>query len=118
MSQDEQERPTSSEQQRNQVLDDVREKLADGFSFVRGAEISTALSALSFEEVIARHIKSIEEDDSDIRPSRIHAIERIKEDVRSALEQVRQLPDNSFTDPVDTATNTREDGSGPGTEEV
>ena len=116
MSQDEQTRTQTSEQQRNQVLDDVRSKLADGFSFVRGAEISAAFSALSFEEVIARHITSIRDDDSDIRPSRIHAIQHIREDVHAAIEQIQQMPAAEQT--MDTASNTREDGTGPTAEEA
>jgi len=98
------------------AVNQIRGDLAEGFAFVRGRETTLGISAMSLEEMIAREIQSIQNDESDIRPGRISEIRRIKQKVEAAVEQALAMPAEAFelSDSQASPANTRVDGSGPG----
>lgn len=94
--------------------DNIRRVLADGFAFVRGNEVTEGVSAATFEHTLARALQDIEEDVSEIRPSKLSAVRSMKQDVLDAVAQARRMPASAFELRSDSSTtNTREDGSGP-----
>lgn len=106
---------TEERSQDNQrAVDELRRVLANGFAFVRGQEVTEAVSARSFEEMLVLAIKDIEEDESDTRPSRLNAIRRLKEDVIAMVAQAKQMPSSVFELRDSETESTREDGTGPG----
>jgi hypothetical protein len=103
---------TDRNEQDRAAVDQIRKVLADGLAFVRGAEVTEAVSSRSFEETLALAIKDLEEDESDIRPSRINSVRRLKGAVVDAVRGAKELPASTFVLTDENATNTREDGSG------
>jgi hypothetical protein len=106
---------TEEERERNASTDNIRRVLAEGFAFVRGNEVTEAVSASTFEHTLVRAINDIEEDVSEIRPSKLTAIRSMKQAVIDAVTQARSMPASAFELSSDSAqtANTREDGSGP-----
>jgi hypothetical protein len=99
-------------QDNREAVDRIRKILADGLSFVRGAEVTEAVSSRSFEETLVMAINDLEQDESDIRPSRISAVRELKEAIVDAVARAKELPASVFALSDESATNTREDGTG------
>lgn len=97
-----------------EAVDQIRKNLAEGFAAIRGSEVSTGLSAISVEEMLARSIIDIQQDQTDIRPSKINAVKRIQEQVTASIERALTLPPQTFVmSDSGAAANTNQDGSGP-----
>lgn len=97
------------------ALDDIRKTLAEGFSYVRSREVTRSISAITFEELLSRAVINIEEDVSDIRPSRLTLVRTLKQSVLDAVDQALALPAHAFDlNPADGEANTRVDGTGAG----
>ena len=92
-----------------QATDDIRCKLADGFSFVRSREVATSVAAVTLEECIAQAIVDIEDDRSDIRPGRLSRITQLKASVLGAVDQAMRMPADAFEHPDQGSANTVED---------
>lgn len=98
----------------NQALDQIRKVLAEGFAFVRGAEVREGIATLSLEEMLARAIQDIEEDETDIRPGRLTAIRNLRQQVTDTIARVREMPAEMFVlADAENAAITRQDGTGP-----
>lgn len=96
------------------AADRIRKALAEGFAAVRGSEVNVGLSAMTTEEMLARSITEIQEDQTDIRPGKINSVRRIQQQVTDAIDRARQLPPEVFTmSDTASAANTNPDGSGP-----
>lgn len=106
----------SNEDRSHEDTDQIRKVLAEGFSFVRGAETTEAVSSASFEESLALAIKDIEDEGSDIRPGKLSALRSLRQRVLDAIAQAREMPAEMFRI-TDGGANTRADGSGPTGEE-
>ena len=103
---------TDRTEENRAAVDQIRKVLADGLAFVRGAEVTEAVSSRSFEETLAVSIKELEEDESDIRPGRINAVTLLKNSVIDAVARAKQMDASVFELTDENATNTREDGTG------
>lgn len=105
---------TDQEERDQTAVDQIRKALADGFSYVRGAEVRDGISSMTFDEMLARSIQEIDTDETDIRVSKLSAVRSVKQGVRDAVEQALRLPPEMFAmNNANEATNTNEDGSGP-----
>jgi len=91
------------------AIDDIRRKIADGFSFVRSREVATSVAAVTMEECIAQAIIDIEEDRSDIRPGRLNKIKALKESVLGAIDQALQMSPDAFKHEDQGSANTAEE---------
>jgi hypothetical protein len=77
------------------------------------------IAAMSLEEMIARDIRAITENQSDIRPSKLDEIEQIRQKVEAAVEQALELPGTAFEiTEEDAVANTDEEGEGPDSTET
>lgn len=105
---------TDRESRDQEAVDQIRKALAEGFSYVRGAEVRGGIASMTFDEMLARSINEIDVDETDIRVSKLSAVRNVKQGVMDAVEQARRLPPEMFalTNPSDAA-NTNEDGSEP-----
>lgn len=100
---------TTRTTQQQQEIDQIRRKLADGFSSVRASETTNGMLSLSIESIIAQRIQEIEEDESDIRPGRLSEVLAIKQNVLDAIEAARNLPPELFSlSDTDILANTEE----------
>ena len=110
---------TEQETRDQQAVDQIRKALADGFAYVRGAEIRDGLATLTFDEMLARAINEIDTDQSDIRPSKLTSVRNVRQAVSDAMEQVRRLPPEMFALTNESETmGTNVDGSGPTVEDA
>lgn len=91
------------------AIDDIRRKIANGFSFVRSREVATSVAAVTMEECIAQAIVDIEDDRSDIRPGRLNKIKALKESVLGAIDQALRMPPDAFTHDDQGSANTAEE---------
>lgn len=92
-----------------QATDDLRRKLAEGFTFVRSREVASYIASITMEESIAQAIIDIEDDRSDIRPGRLSRINILKESVLGAVDQAMAMPPDAFEHPDQGSANTIED---------
>ena len=92
-----------------QAIDDLRRRIAEGFSFVRSQEVSTSVASITMEECIAQAIVDIEDDRSDIRPGRLSRIRSLKESVLGAVDQALAMPADTFENPDQGSANTEEE---------
>lgn len=100
------------------AIDDIRKTLAEGFAYVRSREVTQSVSSITFEELLSRAVVGIEEDVSDIRPSRLNLVRRLKQSVIDAVDRALELPAHAFDlNQADGEANTREDGTGSGSAE-
>lgn len=108
----------NADDQKQELSDQLRESVAAAYAFVRGQETTESFSSITFEEVLDRQISSLEGSGSDIRPSVLERIQKVKEDILAAVENIKAQPDDFFkrhdnrndavtepepTDPLDTA---------------
>ena len=100
--------------EQSQSVDRIRRDLAEGFSAVRAKETTTGIATMSLAEMIARDIRVISEEQSDIRPSKLGEIEQIRQKVIAAVDQALALPGSAFEIKEENAVaNTDEEGGGP-----
>lgn len=105
---------TDQEERDQSAVDQIRKALAEGFAYVRGAEVRGGLAALTFDEMLARSIREIDTDETDIRRSKLSAVRSVRDGVRDAVAQARRMPPEMFAlNNTNEATNTNEDGSEP-----
>lgn len=105
---------TDQEERDQAATDQIRKVLAEGFAYVRGAEVRDGIATLTFDEMLARSIQEIDTDETDIRLSKLSAVRSVKNGVRDAVEQARRLPPQMFElNNSNETTNTNVDGSGP-----
>lgn len=113
------ERQDERSAEQSAVVDRIRKTLADGFAFVRGQEKTRSISSLSLEEMIAREIRSITGDESDIRPGRLSLLRGLRQSVNDAVDQAMRLPPETFTlTDQSVMANTDTDGEGSGDNEA
>lgn len=93
-----------------QAIDDIRRKVADGFSFVRSREVAISVAAITMEECIAQAVVEIEDDRSDIRPGRLNKIKNMKESILGAIDQALEMPPDAFEHDDQGSANTAEEG--------
>ncbi len=106
-------------EEQTQSVDRIRRDLAEGFALVRAKETTDGIATMSLAEMIARDIRVISEEQSDIRPSKLGEIERTRQKVLSAVEQALALPGSAFEIKEEEAVaNTDTDGEGPNTLET
>lgn len=109
---------TDQEERDQTAVDQIRKALAEGFAYVRGAEVRDGIAALTFDEMLARSIQEIDTDETDIRLSKLSAVRAVRQGVRDAVTQARRMPPEMFAlTNSSEATNTNEDGSEPEPEE-
>jgi hypothetical protein len=108
---------TDREQRDQTAVDQIRKVLAEGFAYVRGAEVRGGIATLTFDEMLARSIQEIDTDETDIRISKLSAVRSVRQGVRDAVEQTRRMPPEMFKlNNASESTNTNEDGSEPDSE--
>lgn len=75
----------------------LRRSVASAYAFVQGQETAESFSAVTFEELLDRQIERIEGPGTDIRPNILDRIRKVKEEVLSAVEEIKRQPDDFFT---------------------
>lgn len=96
------------------ATDTIRSTLAAGFAFVRGRETTASLASITFEENVSKAIADINEDESDIRVSKLTRIRNLKQSVVDSIDQARQMSADLFTvRPGQGSANTDVNGDGP-----
>jgi hypothetical protein len=84
-------------QQKEQILA-MRQYIADAYSFVRGAQFTKSSANVTFEQLIDEALDKIEGTNnvSSARPCKLDRIKAIKENLSSAVEQVKAAPPEAW----------------------
>jgi hypothetical protein len=93
--------------QRDQISQLLRQQISDAYGAVLGKETTQGFQALTLERALDARLQQIEGTSLDGRPSERQRVENIAQDLLSAVEQIRGLPDSYFAPPdPDDAANT------------
>jgi len=95
------EKNANDDEAKEELSDQLRRSVASAYAFVQGQETTESFSALTFEECLDAQIQRIEGPGTDIRPNVLDRIKKVKEDILSAISQIKQLPDSFFKTPND-----------------
>jgi len=90
------ERQEAEEREQQQQLDQIRTSVGRGVAFIQSVAFGDHLGDLTFNAAIARAVTTIEEDESEIRPGKINALNALKADVSSAVETALNMPGELF----------------------
>lgn len=87
----------AEERENQEQLDQIRATIGRGVAFIQSVSFGDHLGDLTFAASIARAVTLIEEDQSDIRPGKINALNVLKTDVTAAVEAALALPGEVFS---------------------
>ncbi len=101
------------EQEQNQSAQqtnvDIRYHLSNAYAFIEGQKSSQTFSAFTPEEAHDRFIERIEGKSTPFRPNVLERIDRVVQNVSSAVAQVKALPSEAFRRPTEDDVNTPEE---------
>lgn len=86
---------------KEEQAEELRRAVANAYAFVIGQEATESFSCVTFEELLDQQIQRIESPGTDIRPNVLDRIRKTKEDLISAIDKIRQQPDDFFKPPQD-----------------
>lgn len=98
-------------------LQEIRETMGAAYGFIRGRESNTAISSLSFEQLLRQRIETIRGNPSisELRPSHLDHLEALKGALTKTIEDVKILPADALA--RDAALGTKFSDS-PSTEDI
>jgi hypothetical protein len=93
---------------------ELRQSIADAYSFVEGAKTSQTFSSLTFEDLMAQQITILTGPDTPQRPNVLNRISSVVTRAQDAITKIQQLPPDFFTQKDNTdAVNTELAGDDP-----
>lgn len=75
---------------------ELRRAINDAYAFVEGQKLVQSFSAVTFEELLDQQIERIEGKGTVRKLNELERIDRIEQDVISAVEKIKKLPDDAF----------------------
>lgn len=87
---------------------ELRRVVNNAYSFVEGAKTVQSFSALTIEECLDQQIELIEGGETTLRPNQLHRVDKIEQDLLSAVKKIKDLPDYYF-DPQKEKDNVNTD---------
>lgn len=75
---------------------ELRKAINNAYAFVEGQKLVQSFSAVTFEELLDQQIERIEGASTVQKPNELERIERIEQDVLSAVDKIKKLPDDAF----------------------
>lgn len=109
---------TAPQAQKTKLNLQVREILADSYSFVLGERLTASVSTVNLETLMQEQINQVEGTDgkTDIRPNKIDALDRMVNGLTEVVKTVKKIPPSYFSvdseDRKDGNVNTPIDGDG------
>lgn len=85
-----------SEQSNQNLSFELRRSVANAYAFVKGREAEQSFASFTFEDAMDAQIERIEGKDSELRPNELNRIDRIENDIVSAVEKIKALPPELF----------------------
>ncbi len=82
-----------ADQERNQRQ---RESLQNAYAALLGQQSVQSFTSFTFEEAMDGHIEVIEGKDSKLRPNELHRVERVKNNVLRAIEEIKKIDPSEF----------------------
>jgi len=106
----------TKEKKRLQILQ-LREALGNGYAFVRGRQYNQSVANITFEELIDQAVDRIEgtAGRSDVRATLLDRVKKIRQEVSSAVDTVKQRPPTDWVIESDEAVD---DADNQNTEEA
>jgi len=81
---------------KEELADQLRRSVANAYAFVRGQETTETFLSITFEELLDQQIERIEGPGTDIRPNVLDRIQKVKQDMLSAISEIKRQPDSFF----------------------
>ncbi len=75
---------------------ELRRVLSTALAAVQGRQTTESFYAVTYEELADQQIERIEGKGTEARPNEIERIDRIEQDLLSAVEQIRGIPPEQF----------------------
>ena len=102
----------TAEQTNENLSLELRRSVANAYAFVKGREAEQSFASFTFEDALDAQIERIEGDDTDVRPNELHRIDKIENDLLTAVAKIKSLPAEFFneSDPT-TNVNTPPEGT-------
>lgn len=91
--------PTAQQNEEAVALElnfELRRILNNAYAFVAGRRTSQTFAATTYEELAKDQIKRIDGSGTDIRPSELQRIEKLKNEMIDLVEQVQDIPPERF----------------------
>jgi hypothetical protein len=78
---------------------EYREALSDAYVFIESQKATQSFAALTPEDCYAAFIERVEGSGSQLRPSALERIEKLRQGVHAAIAKVRDIPPENFRTP-------------------
>lgn len=89
-------KPSDSDKQKEARNITLRRVMSSSYAFVKGVELSQTFSSLTPEDCIDEHIRLIEGARYDGRLNKLGELDKIKNDLLAAVEQIKAIPPEEF----------------------
>lgn len=89
----------AEEKSNQQVSVELRRAVKSGVAFLQGAQFREGVAAVTLDELLAQQIEMIEGGGTTNRLGILEKIEKVRTELRSTTDQIRQLPPESFEGP-------------------
>jgi hypothetical protein len=91
---------------------ELRRVLNDAYGFVLGRQATQTFGAVTYEELADQQIARIEGAGTELRPNELTRIDRVEQDLKNLIAQVRDIPPERFLlQNPETDTNTEPEQS-------
>jgi hypothetical protein len=99
--------PSDVEQEAKQQDEAIRlrRQISNGYAALLGTQTAKDFSRYTFEEALGQQIERIEGASTALRPNLLDRVERIKNELVSAVTQIKQMPPESFREPEEDDVN-------------
>lgn len=80
----------------------LRRSVGNAYAFVLADQNTQTIASFTLEDALDLQIESIEGGGTQLRPNKLDRLERIKQEIVTAVEQIKELPPEYFQDPDET----------------
>jgi len=87
----------------------LRRQFSEAYAALLGTQTARDFSRYTFEEALDQQIERIEGAGTSLRPNLLDRIEKIKQNVISAVRQTKEMPPESFREPEEDDVDKRLD---------
>lgn len=77
---------------------EIRRRVSAAYAFVEGQEAAQAFRALTPEDCFDQYIERVGGQGTRLRPNALDRVAKVKAEIASAIERIKQLPPDAFDD--------------------
>jgi hypothetical protein len=77
---------------------ELRKAISDAYAAVEGYKSVQTFSAITFEDLADQQIERISGKDTQSRPNELNRVQRVLENLKQAVTQIKNMPPDAFED--------------------